>query len=439
VDEANFFAAILFSNEQGKLRLIEPQRDLSEAWQHVYSWIIQFMQDYGRLPRPATVAGTFQIVLHAPSEQAEFYAASLRENARRAQLEEQLSEKVVPPLADNRSGDAIDAAAQVITDIRHAFPEPDDSRSFLPNMTVNVEERRQDYEYRSRLEQQVGLPLPWQTMNALTRGVQPGEAWCLAARPNIGKSWALIMIAVYLWQLGYRVLFASMETPPRSAIPRAKRVRDRMGEQADVARQRLTIRFDALAARVSAWRLLNGQLSPTELERYNHYLDICRDPRDAGYNWGELRIVSSPLVRSVGQLEQMTMDFEPDIILWDSAYLAIPRSGKQKRTDAAGFFLEDVKHFLERQGVGGIITWHFNREVKEDDTKASMNDIALTDDMGRLFDVILGLFRTPEMEDAGEAIFRSLKVRDGVGIPELRTRFEVKREIRFEEIGINTG
>ncbi len=135
------------------------------------------------------------------------------------------------------------------------------------------------------------------------------------------------------------------------------------------------------------------------------------------------------------------MEFEPDIVLWDSAYLAIGRAhggrGRVKRSDQAGFFLEDVKHFLERAGVPGIITWHFNRDVSETDTKASMNDIALTADMERLFDVIVALFRTPEMHDSGDALWRTLKVRDGVNLPELRTRFEVKREIAFSEISFS--
>jgi len=146
--------------------------------------------------------------------------------------------------------------------------------------------------------------------------------------------------------------------------------------------------------------------------------------------------VSSPRVRTIGQLEQEANAFEPDLIIWDSAYIAIGRDGgrRQKRSDSAGFFLEDCKHTFERLGVPGLLTWHFNRECGENDIHASMNDIALTDDMPRLFDVIMFLFRPPEMVEAGEALWRSGKVRDGIGIPELRTRFEIKRTIAFDEI-----
>lgn len=446
MSETNYFAAFLHNADMTALRLVNPERDLSESWRRVYDWIVSFYRDNGQLPKPLTVAGTWSIALPRPPEAAEVYARLVVQTAKRAKLEEGLAADVVPHLEGHKPDQALEATAEVISGIRTEFPEPDDSRSYLPNMTVNVGERWADYNYRAHNQNTLGLPLPWATLYRMTRGPQPGEAWSIVSRPNVGKTWAVIVIAVYLMQLGYRVLFASMETPPRSAKPRTERAKQRMGNAAEVARQRLTVRFDAIGARVSAWRFLNGALNPYELERYQTYLHNCQNPAQAprlggGFGWGELRLVSSPLVRTVGQLEQMTMEFEPDIVLWDSAYLAIGRAhggrGRAKRSDQAGFFLEDVKHFLERAGVPGIITWHFNRDVSEVDTKASMNDIALTDDMPRLFDVIVALFRTPEMHDSGDALWRTLKVRDGVNLPELRTRFEVKRDIQFSEVSFS--
>lgn len=436
MSELEFISAVLHDQDASALRLIDPERDLSPPWQKVLAWIDGFRQDNGVFPKPLTVAGTWSIQLPKPSESASYYAGLLQTNAKRARLEEELSVGVVPHLESHEPDKAIEATAEAITKIRSEFPEPDDSRSFLPNMAVNVEERWLDYEFRSNNSQLLGLPLPWPTITRMTLGMQPGEAWALVARPNIGKSWAAIVIAVYLWQMGYRVLFASMETPPRGGVAKSKRARERLGPYADVARQRLTIRFDAIAARVSAWRLLNGKLNPNELVQFRNYLGMCRDPAASG--WGKLRIVSSPRVRTLSQLEQEANEFEPDLIIWDSAYLAINRGKQRKRTDAAGYFLEDCKHTFERLGIPGLLTWHFNREVNENDTHASTNDIALTDDMPRLFDAIMFLFRTPEMVDAGEAIWRSGKVRDGVNIQELRTRFEIKNEIRFEEISYGT-
>jgi hypothetical protein len=435
VSEANYFAALLHAEDMAALRLIDPERDLSPAWRGVYQWVVNFARDRSALPKPLTVAGVFNVPLDRPPESASYYAEVISKNAKRAKLEEGLSQSVVPHLEGHDPDAAMAATADVIGKVRAEFPQPHDSRSFLPNMGANVVERWRDYEFRSQFTHALGLPFFLQTVTKMTLGMQAGEAWALISRPNMGKTFAAIAQGVYLWQMGYRVLFASMETPPRDAIPKSPRVRARLGAYADVARQRLTLRFDAIAARVSAWRLLNGKLNPQELHQYQQYLSLCE--REGNNGWGSLRIVSTPRIRTIGQLEQEALEFQPDIIIWDSAYLAIDRGGKSsKRTDQAGYFLEECKEMFGRVGVPGLITWHFNREVAEDDTEASLNDIALTDDMPRLFDVIMFLFRTPDMVNAGEAIWRTGKVRDGVNVPELRSRFEVKRCIAFDEIGL---
>lgn len=437
MSETHFFAALLHAEDVGALRLIDPERDLSPAWRAVYNWTMAFLRDRGALPKPLTVAGTFSVALDRPPETASYYAALITKNVKRAHLEKELAEQVVPHLEGHDPDKAMVATAEALGKVRAEFPEPDDTRSYLSGMDVNADERFADYQFRAQHTGSLGLPLPWPSITRMTLGLQPGDAWALVARPGVGKTWAAIALAVYLWQSGYRVLFCSMETPPQNSKPRSQRARARLGPWADVRRQRLTLRFDAVAARVSAWRLLNGKLNPQELWQYQQYLMMCKQQERHG--WGALRIVSTPRVRTVGQLEQEAIEFEPDIMIADSWYIAIGKAGKMhKRSDQAGYFLEDTKACCERLGVPGFFTWHFNREVKEEDTEASLNDIALTDDMPRLFDVIMMLFRTPEMQSAGEALWRSGKIRDGIGIPELRTRLEVKRTIAFEEIALGS-
>ena len=437
MSEQQYFAALLHSGDVNGLRLVDPVRDLSPAWQGVYTWVTAFLRERGALPKPMTVSGQFSIPLDPPPESAGYYATVIARNVKRARLEEKLSQEVVPHLEGHDPDAALAATAEVLGEVRAEFPMREDASCFLPSLATNVDERWLDYQFRSQFTSALGLPLPFASITKMTLGMQPGEAWALVSRPNIGKTWAAILIAVYLWQMGYRILFASMETPPRNAVPRSPRARARLGEWADVARQRLTLRFDSIGARVSAWRLLNGKLNPAELHQYQQYLTMCRE--EEKNRWGALRIVSAPRVSSVAQLEQEAIAFGPDLIVWDSAYIAIPRGKMNKRTDNAGLFLEDCKAMFSRLGVAGLLTWHFNREVKEDDTEASVNDIALTDDMPRLFDVILFLFRTAEMQNAGEALWRTGKIRDGVNIPELRTRFEVKRCIDFSEIAFGAA
>lgn len=264
------------------------------------------------------------------------------------------------------------------------------------------------------------------------------------------NSWALILIAITLYQAGYRVLFCSMETPAQGRLPKNQRHRVVRGTcvrcflqgvtaqdpcpAAQINRQRLSIRFDSIGSQLSAWRMLQGNLTPREKERYQQYLRVVQNPQAAGYDWGALRIVAPPDVRSLVELEVEILSFQPDIVLWDSAYLAAKAKGKQSRKDACDEMIGSFSDLLMRESISGAMSWHLKREVTEKATHAGLGDTSYTDELGRLVEVALGLFRPPEMQEAHEAILRTLKVRDGVRMPELRTKWMLKQRIDFTEI-----
>ncbi len=441
--EAYFFSSLLQSGSFAALRGVQREW-FHEEWLKVYDFVWAFVRDRHALPRPETVEGSCAVVLPSAQEDVSFYAATLRDNAMRVTIEEGFSERVVPALGEARPGDALAGARDVIAEVSRTFRDHD--RGLILDIDSNVDLRMADYLRRKHAQDGVGLPLPWPTMMTATGGPMPGEVWSFLARPNVGKTWVLVVIAVWLWQLGDNVLFASMETPPQGAQPRDKRHRVVRGgcircftqgaspqeECPAPPRQQLSVRFDAVGARLSAWRLLKGCLTPPEEQRLHQYYEVLKNQR--AYGWGNLRIVSAPAISSVGDLETEIMGMGPDVVFWDSAYLAAAKGRGGKRTDRAGELVEDIKHMLERAGLPGVISWHFNREVDEKATNASQNNAALTDDLGRIWDVLMGMFRPPEVKDAGEAIFRSLKVRDGIEMPELKTVFRVKEEINFAEI-----
>jgi hypothetical protein len=200
---------------------------------------------------------------------------------------------------------------------------------------------------------------------------------------------------------------------------------------ADIPRQRLSVRFDALGSRLSAWRLYKGWLTPFEEERLARYYAVC-ETRNNG-KWGDLRVCSSPYIKNIGDLEMEILSYKPDVVFWDSAYLAAqPVRGHGENRWAA--LVTSFKLMLDRVGIPGVVSWHFNRDVDEKATSASMNSGALTDELGRVFDTLIGLFRPPEMEEAGEAGWCGLKTRDGVRMGALKTHFELRDCIDFSEI-----
>lgn len=255
------------------------------------------------------------------------------------------------------------------------------------------------------------------------------------------NSWKLILWAMYLYELRYRVLFVSAETPAQSERPKDRRHKIISGkcircyqtsvdpsqqcDAANVARQRLTIRFDALGARVSAWRFLQGCLDFQEMDRVRAFWRATSVPG----HYGDLRICSRPYICTLDDLAMEVYEYEPDIVFWDSAYRAAGKEGK--RNVEMGYLVEGFKDLMERVQIPGVVSWHFNREVKEKDKNAPQNCAAETDELPRIFDVLIGLFRPPKVFAVHEAIWRFIKTRDGLKPGGFKSRFDVKRCIDF--------
>ena len=442
--EGLFFSSLLRAGDLREMQGVNKDH-LADQYQPLYDYIIEFVQGRGALPRWETVSTKYPGLLpDTANEDPSYYRDAIRQNAMRLGIEDGLSEHVVPSLREGKATNALAGVRKVVSDVSHTFRAVDES-AYLADISESVADRMEAYRLRKKSKGAIGIPTPFPSLTRTTGGVMGCDAVAVLARPNMGKTWALILWAVYLWQNNYRVLFASMETPPRSRTRRDKRHRVvgnrciycyQTGVSAEdqcsaVPNERLTVRFDSLGSRLSAWRLYKGWLTPQEEERLSKYYAACETR--CGGRWGDLRIVSPPVVQTVADLEMEILSYQPDIVFWDSAYLAAePSRGRENRWT---MLVQHFKRMLERVGVPGVVSWHFNRDVTPTMETATMGAGALTDELPRVFDIILGLFRPPDTEEAGEAIWRALKTRDGVRMGCLKTYFEVKERIDFSEIG----
>jgi hypothetical protein len=452
-NEALYISALLTGGQPTHLRLVNREW-LSDAWKAVYDFVQEFMRREHCLPSGHTVVQAFAerppiagMGLPAAPEGPSYYAQGIRDNAMRMAMETGFTEKVVAPLATFRPTEALRGAQQVASEVARDFREHDQGL-ILADLSHGVPFRLQDYYRRKKLRDKVGLPYPWPMLTVATGGFRAAELILLLARPNVGKSWLMIVIAVYLYQLGFRVLFISMETPPQGALPKDHRHRvvgqrcircfeagvspEATCPMASLPNQRLSVRFDAVAGRLPGWRLLTGQLTPLEEDKLIRYFRVAENPAAAG--WGDMRIVAAPAVSTLEDVEAECAEYRPDIVLWDSAYLAVEGKGRDVK-DPYGDLLKGYKRLLERMAIPGVASWHFNRDVDENAEYASMNDAALTDEVARVGDGLIGAFRPPHLERANEAVLRTLKVRDGIALRGLRIRFSVRDAMDFTELG----
>lgn len=75
---------------------------------------------------------------------------------------------------------------------------------------------------------EIGVPFPWEAMNAMTLGMWPGTLTFFAARPGTGKTWVALIIALYVWSVSkIKVLVVS---PEMNEVELAERCVSKVGE-----------------------------------------------------------------------------------------------------------------------------------------------------------------------------------------------------------------
>ncbi len=449
--EAAFFASLLNgSHSPADLRLVQAEHFTAD-WLPVHAYVMQFVRDQGKLPRLETVEGACHVQLPPAREHVAFYAQAVLDNALRFKLDVSLTEEVAAPLAQADPHTAVAGLNKVAGDIRRAFPTARPGL-VMPDVRDGVRKRLSAYHIRAKAAQTnspLGLPLPWPSITRATQGFW--GIWYLLARPGMGKTWITLLVAVFLWQLGYNVFLVSMETAPEADLPKDRRHRVVQGwcrfcyehgvspaqecPAAGVNRQLLSVRIDAIAARISPWRFLNGCLTPFEYQRLVRYYTYMEQGAPA---WGRLKVVASPFVSTLDDYEAECRAFDGDAGFIDSGYRMLrgidPRN-LDKTSNRASELVMAHKDVHERLAIPGWMSWHFNATVSEDATKANASGTIMhTDEVNRASDVMLGVFRPPDLQMAGEAIGRTLKVREGLALREMRMFFRVKEDLNFAEI-----
>lgn len=106
--------------------------------------------------------------------------------------------------------------------------------------------------------------------------------------------------------------------------------------------------------------------------------------------------------------------YRPDIVLIDGMYLLSDDGRSTSRWESISNISRGLKKLAQSKKIPVIATTQFNRaadEVKMD--KVTLSNLGFSDSIGQDADVVLGLFRTRDMEMNNEMRVRMLKIREG--------------------------
>lgn len=164
-------------------------------------------------------------------------------------------------------------------------------------------------------------------------------------------------------------------------------------------------RFDAVYFKLP-YKELRAGLLPDALEKvYFDGLDKMQK---------DVKMVVTQDVQGVTSVGSKIDQYKPDLVLIDGMYLLSDDQKGSSRWESISNVSRNLKKLARKKGVPIIATTQFNRaseDVKID--RVTLSNLGFSDSIGQDADVVLGLFRTKDMEMNNEMKVRMLKIREG--------------------------
>jgi replicative DNA helicase len=377
--EKAVLSRILFSNEWNN---VMDRRVTEELFQDMecrkcFKYVSDFYRKYGKVPSIDLVEEEFKdLSIEYAKEPVDYYLDKMTENYVRVKGSQVLMGSAREIVKSPMKGiEKLQIAVAELT--LEAVPTRDDL------VEDTVEERMARYLRLKKVGGIDGLPTPWEVLNEATMGLHGGDFIAIVSRPGIGKTWLLSIFAEFSARQGLKVLFVTNE----------------------MSNTQIMQRFDALYFKLP-YKELRAGLLPDALEKM--YFDGLAQMKDS------VKMVVTQDVHGVNSVGSKIDQYKPDLVLIDGMYLLADDQNSQSKWEGISNISRNLKKLARKKNVPIIATTQFNRaseDVKID--KVTLSNLGFSDSIGQDADVVLGLFRTKDMEMNNEMKVRMLKIREG--------------------------
>lgn len=262
--------------------------------------------------------------------------------------------------------------------------------AFLRDSTQQLKSR---YELRQKTDGVIGIPYPYDCMNAMTGGMGAGEVIYIYGRPGQMKSWLLAVIAAHSAKAGKRVMMYTKEIDDVSFMERVASI--------------------VLEVDYSSFR--SGHLPPEESDRFYDFID-----HPGNYVKGDLFFVTDKgckYSRTVDQLMAIAERIEPDILFIDGFYLLNPGRASTKKADHEKIkdISRSIKSYAQSLGIPVVCTSQANREGKNNASVGTTEDAAFSDAVGQDADAMFRCYKgaNPVMHAGNSLLVIPKKIREG--------------------------
>lgn len=375
------------SVEQGLLR----EHFFDDA-KRVFDTVLAHYAKYGKVPDADTIkkdTGVEVPDLADVKEPFGYYLDKVKERARDNLAKEGVKSQL-RAMEAGRTEEAIDAAAKLSEDLARLNLQSDP----VDDWTKHTEEREREYTEAKTIGTGIlGVETPWPGVNDKTQGVCDGDFWVMVARPGTGKTWMLVVMAIFAWMKGHVPLFISMEMPKR----------------------KIKRRMDAVHMKLDYRNLKRGCLGIGIEEEYIKGLAELRN--NAKH---PLYVASARNVKRIRDIAVLTRLFRPSIVFLDGLYkLKPPNIGVSSYWERIQAIANDLQLLVGDMESKMVATSQLRREGGKSMKKKrgasvdfSLEDIAFADAIGQNADVVMGLGATKRMIEDHEMVLSLIKNRE---------------------------
>lgn len=245
------------------------------------------------------------------------------------------------------------------------------------------EQLQTDYNTLAQAHGVTGIPFPWQILNDDTQGMHPGQFIVLYGRPKSMKTWIALVIAVFAYLKGMRVLVWSLEMNELQVLRR----------------------IAAIIARVDYDKFKKAQLDPAVAQQVWQILLSIRDEellKVNGFGHTSALLVTQPRGESSGTsaLQAKIAEFNPDLVLVDGMYLMRDDRQKVRSIDwkAVAHISQDLKQTARIFQIPIIGVTQANRGADKDPKKADLAELAYADAIAQDCDLCLRVHKQKDQQ-----------------------------------------
>ena len=380
--EKSLISRILFNDEWSVVvdRKVEATMFEGTDTREGFLYLKEFYENYGTLPSIDLFEEEFPTLkLKYAKEPCEYYIDKLMEVYIRNKGSKVLLDNARTLMVKPKEG-----MEKLRSDILGLSVEVDPTRDV--GITKTAKERKERYLRVKNMGGVDGYKTPWEVLDDATMGFHEGEFIAIVSRPGVGKSFLLTIFAEHAYRNDLRVLFIT-------------------NEMADV---QIMQRFDAVHFKLPYTELRAGLLPDHLEEKYFSGLGEMSENEEND----SLIVISD--VHGVASIGAKIDQYKPDIVMIDGLYLLHDDKAAHSKWESTTNISRDIKRLARKKRVPILATTQFNRaadEIRMD--KVTLSNLGFSDSIGQDADVVLGLFRTRDMELNNEMMVRMLKVREG--------------------------